>query len=186
MNSECDDFLLGGKLPEQLTFALSSTLRLNTRRLRLSREVTHKNNVLGIVDDLPLLHNAKKKTVNQIAVLLAASKQSHVLLDCISANIGHTKELEELTGSYHFAVYLLRAASTQITKLAQNFVDTLQVLVEQAIKLLERIDIHHTPRDDVIEDDNDEQGIESCLVTVLLSFCAAAFTCTPSIFLCQK
>ncbi|VDN87642.1 unnamed protein product, partial [Brugia pahangi] len=125
MNSECDDFLLGGKLPEQLTFALSSALRLNTRRLRLSREVTDKNNVLGIVDDLPLLYNVEKKTVNQIAVLLAASKQPHVLLDCISANIGHTKELEELTGSYHFAVYLLRAACTKITKLAQNFVDTL-------------------------------------------------------------
>lgn len=47
MNSECDDFLLGGKLPEQLTFALSFTLRLNAKRLRLSREVIEKSDVLG-------------------------------------------------------------------------------------------------------------------------------------------
>lgn len=47
MNSEYDDFLLGGKLPEQLTFALSSALQLNAKRLRLSREVTGKSNVLG-------------------------------------------------------------------------------------------------------------------------------------------
>ncbi|CAG9534735.1 unnamed protein product [Cercopithifilaria johnstoni] len=186
MNSECDDFLLGGKLPEQLVSALSSALRLDVKRLRLSREVIEKNDVLGAVDDLPLLHNVEKKTINQIAVLLATSKHSYILLDCISENIGHTNELEQLTGSYHFAVYLLRATCTQITKPAQKFIDTLQVLVEQALKLLETTDIHHPPRDDIIEDDNDEQGIESCLVTILLSFCAAAFSCTPSIFLCQK
>lgn len=72
-------------------------------------------------------------------------------MDCISANIGHTKELEELTGSYHFAVYLLRAACTQVTKPTHKLIDTVQVLVEQAIILLERIDIHHSPRDDIIE-----------------------------------
>ncbi|VDO37072.1 unnamed protein product [Onchocerca flexuosa] len=164
MNSGCNDFLLGGKLSEHLTFALSSTLRLNAKRLRLSREVTEKNDVLG----------------NLYYFMF------QILLDCISANVGQTKQLEELTGSYHFAIYLLRAACTQTTKPTQKFIDTLQVLVEQAVKLLERIDIHHSPRDDIIEDDNDEQGTESCLVTVLLSFCAVAFTCTPSIFLCQK
>ncbi|MCP9261567.1 hypothetical protein DINM_004919 [Dirofilaria immitis] len=193
MNSGCNDFLLiGGKLPELLTSALSSTLQLNAKRLRLSREVTEKS----IIDELPLLYNVKKKTVNQIAMLLVTSKQSHasdfhslnfaVLLDCISANIGHRKQLDELTNSYHFAIYLLRAACTQISKPPQKFIDTLQVLVEQAVKLIERIDIHHPPRDDIIEDDNDEQDIESCLITVLLSFYAAAFICTPSIFLCQK
>ncbi|KAL3994226.1 hypothetical protein ACH3XW_20870 [Acanthocheilonema viteae] len=186
INSECDDFLLGGKLPEQLMFAISSTLQLNVKRLRLSREVTEKSYVLGVIDDLPLLHSVEKKTINQIAVLLATSKHSHILLDCISANIGHTNELEQLTGSYHFAVYLLRAACTQVTTPNQKFIDILQVLVEQAVKLLEGIDIHRPPRDDIIEDDNDEQGMESCLVTILLSFCAAAFTCTPSVFLCQK
>ncbi|KAM3719555.1 TELO2-interacting protein [Dirofilaria immitis] len=187
MNSGCNDFLLiGGKLPELLTSALSSTLQLNAKRLRLSREVTEKSDVLGIIDELPLLYNVKKKTVNQIAMLLVTSKQSHVLLDCISANIGHRKQLDELTNSYHFAIYLLRAACTQISKPPQKFIDTLQVLVEQAVKLIERIDIHHPPRDDIIEDDNDEQDIESCLITVLLSFYAAAFICTPSIFLCQK
>ncbi|VDK61822.1 unnamed protein product [Onchocerca ochengi] len=179
MNSGCNDFLLGGKLSEQLTFALSSTLRLNTKRLRLSREVTEKNDVLGKC-------NRRLASSAQCPKENIQSNRYVILLDCISANVGYTKQLEELTGSYHFAIYLLRAACTQTTKPAQKFIDTLQVLVEQAVKLLERIDIHHPPRDDVIEDDNDEQGTESCLVTVLLSFCAVAFTCTPSIFLCQK
>lgn len=31
----------------------------------------------GVVDDLPLLHNVEKKTINQIAALLVASQQSH-------------------------------------------------------------------------------------------------------------
>uniref|UniRef100_A0A915PV51 Uncharacterized protein n=1 Tax=Setaria digitata TaxID=48799 RepID=A0A915PV51_9BILA len=173
VNPEYNNFLLGGKLPEHLTFALSSTLRLNVKRLRLSREVTEKSSV---IDDLPLVCNVEKKTVSQIAVLL----------DCISTNVEHTKRLEEITGSYHLAVYFLRAACTQSSKPTEKFVDILQVLVEQAIALLEKIDIHHPPRDDIVEDDNDEQGSESCLVTVLLSFCAAAFICTPSVFLCQK
>uniref|UniRef100_A0A1I7VM53 Non-specific serine/threonine protein kinase n=1 Tax=Loa loa TaxID=7209 RepID=A0A1I7VM53_LOALO len=181
MNSDCDDLLLGAKLPEQLTFALSSTLRLNAKRLRLSREVTDKNDVLG-----KQLRNRRFASSTQCRKENSQSDRCAVLLDCISANIGHTKELEKLTGSYHFAVYLLRAACAQTTKPVQKFIDALQVLVEQAVKLLEITDIHHPPRDDVIEDDNDEQGTGSCLVTILLSFCAAAFTCTPSIFLCQK
>lgn len=72
-------------------------------------------------------------------------------MDCISANVGHRNELEQLVGSYHFAVYLLRATCTQVTKPAQKFIDTLQVLVEQAVKLLEITDIHQPPRDDIIE-----------------------------------
>uniref|UniRef100_A0A0R3RTL8 Non-specific serine/threonine protein kinase n=1 Tax=Elaeophora elaphi TaxID=1147741 RepID=A0A0R3RTL8_9BILA len=179
MNSECDDFLLGGKLPEQLTFALSSALRLNAKRLRLSREVTEKSNVLG-------KRNRRFTTITQCRKENNQSDYRTILLDCISANIGYTNELKELTGSYHFAIYLLKASYTEITKPAEKFIDTLQVLVEQAVKLLERTDIHRQPRDDIIEDDNDEQGIESCMVTVLLSFCAAAFTCTPSLFLFQK
>lgn len=74
-----------------------------------------------------------------------------ILLDCISANVGHTNELVQLTGNYHFAVYLLKATCTQVTKPAEKFIDTLQVLIEQAAKLLEGTDIHHPLRDDIIE-----------------------------------
>lgn len=74
-----------------------------------------------------------------------------ILLNCISASISDTMELEELTGSFHFAVYLLRAACVQVTKPSEKFADALQLLAEQAVKLLERVDIHHPPRDDVIE-----------------------------------
>lgn len=72
-------------------------------------------------------------------------------MDCICANVRRTEQPEELTGSYFLAAYLLRSAYIEKIQVIDTFIDTLQQLVEKAIKLLERIDIHRPPRDDLIE-----------------------------------
>uniref|UniRef100_A0A0N5D7C6 Non-specific serine/threonine protein kinase n=1 Tax=Thelazia callipaeda TaxID=103827 RepID=A0A0N5D7C6_THECL len=184
MNSLRGSFLLVGETAELLIVALSSCLQLNIRRVSLNREVIEAADIFSLLDDLPLSLDTRKGTVAEIAIQLIKNEQAHA--NCISAIVANSERSETLSGCYHLAAYFLQAFSTTVMDSPEKFIDTLQVLVEQSVALLQKIDIHPSSRDDFIEDDNYEQCAESCLATILLSFCAAAFTCTPSIFVCQK